>query len=129
MRLTKNFYKSEFESKDGSEMPENVFLNVQKLANQLQVLRDYLGLPISINSGYRSPSHNESIGGVSNSQHVLGKASDIVVKGLDTLEVYNKIEYLINKGDMLQGGLGLYNNFVHYDFGYKGKKRRWDNRS
>ena len=31
------------------------------------------------------------------------------------LEVYNAIEKLIDDGDMLQGGLGLYDSFVHYD--------------
>ena len=28
MQLTKNFNKSEFESKDGAEMPKHVFLNI-----------------------------------------------------------------------------------------------------
>ena len=125
MKLTKNFNKSEFESKDGSDMPNEVFYNIQKVSNQLQFLRDYLGRSIVVNSAYRSPEHNVAIGGVKNSQHVLGKASDIVVNGLSTIEVYNAIEELINKGDMLQGGLGLYNSFVHYDI--RGTKARWNN--
>ena len=125
MKLTKNFNKSEFESKDGSEMPNEVFYNIQKVANQLQFLRTHLGRSIKINSAYRSPEHNESIGGVKNSQHVLGKASDIVVAGLTTTEVYAVIEELIGKGDMLQGGLGLYNSFVHYDI--RGSRARWNN--
>ena len=125
MKLTKNFNKSEFESKDGSDMPNEVFYNIQKVSNQLQLLRDYLGRSIVVNSAYRSPEHNAAIGGVKNSQHVLGKASDIVVNGLSTIEVYNAIEELINKGDMLQGGLGLYNSFVHYDI--RGTKARWNN--
>ena len=125
MKLTKNFNKSEFESKDGSDMPNEVFYNIQKVSNQLQFLRDYLGRSIVVNSAYRSPEHNAAIGGVKNSQHVLGKASDIVVNGLSTIEVYNAIEELINKGDMLQGGLGLYNSFVHYDI--RGTKARWNN--
>lgn len=128
MRLTKNFYKSEFDSKDGSEMPKEVLYNIQKLAIQLQVLRDYLGKPIKINSGYRSPEHNKAIGGVSNSQHVLGKAADIVVKGVKPEQLSLIIERLIDNGDMLQGGIGIYNTFLHYDFGFKGKKRRWDYR-
>ena len=125
MKLTKNFNKSEFESKDGSDMPNEVFYNIQKVSNQLQFLRDYLGRSIVVNSAYRSPEHNAAIGGVKNSQHVLGKASDIVVNGLSTIEVYNAIEELISKGDMLQGGLGLYNSFVHYDI--RGTKARWNN--
>jgi uncharacterized protein YcbK (DUF882 family) len=124
MKLTNNFTKKEFDSKDGSEMPQDVFVNIQKLANQLQVLRDYLGKQISINSAYRSPSHNKSVGGAKNSQHLYGKASDITVKEMTPKQVYDAIEILISNGSMLQGGLGLYNTFVHYDF--RGNKSRWD---
>lgn len=124
MKLTKNFTKEEFDSKDSAVMPYPVYCNVQKLANQLQVLRDLVGKPISINSGYRSPSHNKKVGGASNSQHLSGKASDITIEGMTPKQVYDAIEKLISEGDMLQGGLGLYNTFVHYD--YRLKKARWD---
>ena len=36
MQLTNNFNKSEFDSGDGSEMPNDVLLNIQKLANQIE---------------------------------------------------------------------------------------------
>jgi hypothetical protein len=55
MKLTNNFSKSEFDSKDGAEMPDDVLENVKKLAGYLQILRDHLGKSIKINSGYRSP--------------------------------------------------------------------------
>ena len=126
-QLTYNFKKSEFDSKDGSAMPISVFNNIKILAKQLQVLRDYLGVPISINSGYRSPSHNKKVGGVKNSQHVLGTASDLSVKGKTPKEVYNAIEKLIKEGKMKEGGLGLYNTFVHYDI--RGVKSRWNNQT
>jgi uncharacterized protein YcbK (DUF882 family) len=100
-------------------------MNVQKLASQLQILRNNINKPITINSGYRSPEHNKAIGGVSNSQHILGKAADIKVKGISTRILAALIEDLINDGDMLQGGIGIYDTFVHYDVA-KGKKRRWD---
>ena len=132
--MTKNFSKSEFDSGCGAEMPLNVYYNMQKIANQLQILRNYLGKPITINSGYRSEEHNAKIGGahkivnekrVETSSHCMGRAADIVVKGLDPIGVYATIELLIEKGDMLQGGLGLYPNkgFVHYDI--RGEKARW----
>ena len=81
MRLTKNFTKREFKSKDGSKMPIEVLENVKELALNLQVLRDFLGEPLRINSAYRSEAHNKSVGGSSRSQHLLGKASDLRVKG------------------------------------------------
>lgn len=126
MRLTKNFHKSEFDSKDGADMPYDVFLNVHKLATQLQTLRNVLNKPIKINSGYRSPEHNFKVGGSLKSQHLLGKAADIVVIGLEPYQVAEVIEGLISNGDMLQGGIGIYNTFVHYDI--RKRRARWDYR-
>lgn len=126
MKLTKNFSKSEFDSKDGAEMPDNVLENVKVVAEQLQVLRDVLNIPIKINSAYRSPKHNKKIGGVKNSQHITGKAVDIVAKGITTNYLAFKINELILKGKMLEGGIGIYDTFVHYDV--RGTKVRWDNR-
>lgn len=126
MKLTEDFYLNEFACNDGSKTPLEVYYRLQKLAIQLQVLRKYLNAPITVNSGYRSPEYNKRIGGVSNSQHILGNASDITVKGYTPKNIYLSIEHLIKEGKMLQGGLGLYDNFVHYDIGYNGKKRRWN---
>ena len=122
--MTKNFSKEEFDCSDGSEMNIAIYHNMVKVANQLQILRNYIGKPITINSGYRSEEYNASIGGAKNSQHIMGRAADIVVKGMTPLAVHTTIELLIEKGDMLQGGLGLYDSFVHYDI--RGTKARWD---
>jgi len=124
MTITENFSKSEFDSKDGAEMPEDVYFNIVKLANQLQYVRNYLNKPIKINSGYRSPEHNKAIGGVENSQHLFGKAADVVISELPPKIVYQLLDDLMSKGEILQGGLGLYNTFVHYDISKT--KRRWD---
>lgn len=124
MKLTKNFNKKEFESKDGAKMPDNILVNVAKLACNLQRLRDAIGKPILINSGYRSPSHNAKVGGSPNSQHLLGKAADIRVIGMNTGELALEINKLITAGEMMQGGLGIYDTFVHYDI--RKKKARWD---
>jgi hypothetical protein len=47
----------------------------------LQPLRDYIGKPISLSSGYRCPVLNAKVGGVSTSQHMKGQAADINIKG------------------------------------------------
>tara|TARA_R100000951_G_scaffold66786_1_gene56415 strand:- start:593 stop:985 length:393 start_codon:yes stop_codon:yes gene_type:complete len=125
--MTKNFTKEEFDCNCDCgvcEMPINVYHNVVKVANQLQVLRDELKKPIHINSAYRSEEYNAKVGGVKTSQHLMGKAADISIKGLLPLEIYKTIERLIENGDMLQGGLGLYDTFVHYDI--RGERARWD---
>ena len=126
MRLTKNFTKREFKSRDGAPMPDDVLTNIKELASNLQVLRDFLGEPIRINSAYRSPEHNKAIGGVKNSQHILGRAADIKVKEIETKDLYLIIDSLILDGKMKDGGLGLYDTFVHYDV--RGSKARWDYR-
>ena len=132
--MTKNFSKEEFDCNDGSEMPINVYHNMVKVANQLQTLRDELKKPIHINSAYRSEDYNKQIGGahkidkkgnrIETSQHVFGRAADIAIKGMTPIEVSKVIERLISNGDMLQGGIGIYSSFVHYDI--RGERRRWD---
>ena len=123
MKLTKNFSKAEFDSKDGAEMPKEVLANVIKLAGYLQTLRDTLNKSIKINSGYRSPSHNKKIGGKPKSIHLTGLAADIVVSGMTSKEVFKEVEKLQNEGKLPQGGLSAYPTFLHVDF--RGKKARW----
>ena len=122
MKLTKNFSKHEFDSKDGAEMPLEVLQNIKKLAENLQVLRDELKTPITVNSGYRSPKHNAKIG-AKRSQHLLGNASDIVVEGHTPQEVAIVIEELIREGKMVQGCRKAYDTFTHYDI--RQTKARW----
>ena len=123
MKLTANFSLSEFECKCGCEMPDNVLENVKLLAENLQMLRMFIKQPIKVNSAYRCLSHNENIGSKSTSQHVLGKAADIVVKELKPNEVADIAEQLMNKGLFKMGGVGRYNTFTHVDI--RGKKARW----
>ena len=122
--LTDNFSKSEFDCNDGSEMPASVLINVELQANNLQVIRDFTGASITVNSGYRSPEYNKSIGGASKSQHLTGNASDIVIKGMKPKEVAELIEALIRIGAIEQGGIGIYKTFTHYD--RRGAKARWN---
>jgi len=123
MRLTENFWLSEFESKDGSDTPDNVLNNLIELAENLQIIRDHFNMPVTINSGYRSPSHNKAVGGAKYSQHLKGKAADIVIEGHSPSVVKDTIENLIDAGVLKQGGLAEYNTFVHYDV--RGHKARW----
>ena len=122
--MTKNFSIGEFNCKCGCIMPDEVLYNVVKLVNQLQTIRDVIKTPIQINSAYRCRKHNKAIGGSVSSQHILGKAADIVVRGYDpSLEIHPLIEELINEGHILQGGLGDYPTFTHYDI--RKTKARW----
>jgi len=122
--MTPHFKRKEFDCSDGTIVPSEYMDNLQTLCNNLEVLRDYLNSPISITgSGYRTESHNEKVGGAKNSQHLYAKAADINAKGYTPKELCEAIETLIGLGRMKQGGLGLYNTFVHYDI--RGTKARW----
>lgn len=135
MKLTNNFELKEFlqsrffgsyQDKVIQDFETNKDLllpNLQKLANNLQVLRNHINKPISINIAYR-PMWWEAMKGRSGmSQHTLGKAADIVVKGMTSKEVKEAIEHLISEGEILQGGLSAYPTFTHYDI--RKTKARW----
>jgi len=121
--LTKNFSLKEFACSNGVWVPANCIKNVTELAKNLQVLRYFLGVSIHINSGYRTPVYNKKIGGSENSQHVCAKAADIRTEKISSKCLHVIIECLIRTDQMKQGGLGLYDNFVHYDI--RGIKARW----
>jgi uncharacterized protein YcbK (DUF882 family) len=73
---------------------------------------------ISLNSGYRTPERNRTIEGAApNSQHIHGRAADIVLPGIALTRVADAAE--------IAGapGLGRYANFTHLDVGPPG--RRW----
>ncbi|MGJ1328480.1 YcbK family protein [Sphingobacterium multivorum] len=124
MQLTKNFKLEEFDCKDGTPVPKQFYSNVTKLAKNLQVLRDYLGVPVTVTgSGYRTPSHNKAVGGAPESKHMTAEAGDINAKGYTPNQLAAVIEKLIKEGKMDQGGLGIYPGFVHYDI--RGTKARW----
>ena len=123
MRLEKNFHLSEFRCKDGTPVPNEFLDNVKKLAENLQVLRDHIGKPIRVISGYRSPSYNKRIGGARRSQHMLATAADVKVTGMSPVEIKEIITLLIEEDKMDSGGVGLYKTFTHYDI--RGRNARW----
>lgn len=122
--MTNNFNLMEFASKDGADFPQSVVNNLYELAKNLEVIRDFYQKPIKINSGYRSPEHNTNIRGAKNSQHVKGKAADLVIEGVTPEELAKGIELLIKSGKLKEGGVGIYNSFTHYDI--RGTKARWN---
>lgn len=108
MKLSANFELNEFIHPGDIAPTDDVIDNLKLLAQRLQALRDFLGKPIHINSGYRSASHNAAVGGASNSYHLLGMAADIVVEGMTPHEVQCM---LVN----WSGGMGCYDTFTHVD--------------
>ena len=100
MRLSKNFTLFELTYSDTASklgfknLPtQEEIRNLGALAqNVLQPLRDTLGKPITITSGFRNKLLNQKVGGASNSQHLYGQAADIIVLGMEVEDLYNYIK-------------------------------------
>lgn len=71
--LTPHFRLSEFRCPHCGEVKITEAL---MLARRLEPVREDVG-PIIIDSGFRCPVHNQAVGGVSDSAHLLGLAADI----------------------------------------------------
>lgn len=82
IQVSKNFNLREFEDHSTGE----VMLDSELLA-KLQTLREKVGKPIRVTSGYRTREHNKAVGGSPNSQHLYGKAADIVIGGMTSAQI------------------------------------------
>ena len=90
----------------------------------LDPLREAYGAPIIVDSGYRCPKLNKSVGGSSTSQHKTGEAADIrTVK--DTPEENKKLYDLIKKlklpFDQLINEYGF--NWVHVSYSPRNRRQ------
>lgn len=114
--LAKNFRVKEFACQDGSDP---IFISPE-LVEVLQKIRTHFGMPVNINSGYRTAKHNNAVGGATYSQHLYGTAADITVTGVKPADVAAYAETLLPN----TGGIGIYSNFTHVDV--RAVKARWN---
>jgi len=86
--------------------------------------RKYKGRDIKlvVNSGYRCVKHNEEVGGNPNSFHLQGMAADVVPVGCTIKELVDQAESM---RVFSEGGIGIYDTFVHLDTRYNGPAR-WE---
>lgn len=84
-----------------------------ELIAALEALRALGPEPILVDDAYRCPEHNAEVGGVSASQHILGKAADIRIQGLNLQQMYDRAKSI---PAFAQGGIGVYQEgFIHVD--------------
>ena len=92
----------------------------------LQPLREAMGEPIKIGSGFRSAALNKAVGGVSNSQHMKGEAADLCIDGdkvkgkrwFDWIKAHCQFDQLIWE----KNTKGTY--WVHVSYRSDGQNRR-----
>ena len=101
------------------------------LALALQALRDDMGVPLTVSSGFRCLAYNRvpvSEGGPGSndeSQHPKGKAADIVIPAMWTPDrMFDHANRVIA---FKYGGIGVYDGFLHLDI--REVKARWDERT
>lgn len=85
MQLTDHFTLDEFELSQtaaraglDNHIPIEFMANVRQLAATLERIRNLLGRPITITSGYRSPAVNKRVGGAAKSAHLEARAADFI---------------------------------------------------
>jgi peptidoglycan hydrolase-like protein with peptidoglycan-binding domain len=118
--LSKNFTRDEFECQCGKCTAQMIDT---ELVDKLQRIRDVLGVPLKITSGYRCIPHNAAVKGSSGSKHRYGMAAD--------WRTANRSINPVALGILAQavgfGGIGIYwhsrGAFVHADT--RGTKATW----
>lgn len=103
-RLSENFKVKEFACQDGSD---KILIDLDMIPI-LQQIRN-VGGKVTINSAYRTISHNKAVGGATNSYHTKGRAFDIVSEYLSVDDICNLANTLGVKGII------RYPTFVHID--------------
>ena len=125
--ISKNFSYREFEHSDTAERRGIVNVitdfkvrdSVKALVLEvLQPLRDALGEPMEVNSGYRCPELNRLVGGTSTSQHLKGEAADIAS---DNPRALAQLAYDLG---LPYDQMIVYPTFVHFSHKLAGEQRR-----
>lgn len=86
----------------------------------LQPIRNALGKPMIISSGYRTKELNNLVGGALNSQHLTGCAVDFTVKGMTPKQIVSFIKDGPFEYDQI---INEHNRWVHISF-IAGKNRK-----
>ena len=90
------------------------------LLRRLELLRMFFNAPVKITCGCRCHERNEVVEGSPRSQHLLGKAADIVVDGYSPKLVADYLEDSYPDSC----GIGRYSSHTHFDV--RVAKARWE---
>ena len=125
MKITPHFDSIEFKCKDGTLYPTAWYPRLHRLCDALEVIRETVGKPIRIISGFRTRRYNATIkGAAKDSRHIQGDGADFSVEGFTSRQLAEVIEGLIREKKIPEGGLGIYgDSHVHYD--QRPYKARW----
>ena len=121
---SKNLSWAELACKDGTPYPEQWrTTRARELAAAFEAVRDAVGLPLVVLSGYRTSAHNRAIGGARASQHVEGRALDLLPpRGWTVTQLAAVVA-----GVPAVRGIGIYEagGFVHMDVRPSERRAVW----
>src|SRR5690606_11146330 len=86
----------------------------------LDPLREAIGRPVNVSSGFRNEAVNRLVGGSKTSQHRFGEAADINVPGMSVTEVIAKIKELKLPFDQVIDEFG---SWVHVSYGPRQRRQ------
>lgn len=89
---------------DNSPSPAIIAALRQTCVHLLEPIRAHFGRPVMVTSGYRSPALNRAIGGVPESQHCQGEATDIVIQGVDNPRIARWIMHHLSFDQLIMEG-------------------------
>lgn len=96
---------------------------IHLIEDLLDKVRERWGHPLRVNSGYRCSRLNKMVGGVPNSQHVLGEAADITAGNPDKNKMlYELIIEMMEKEGLLFDQSILEDNAKWIHISYKWKE-------
>jgi uncharacterized protein YcbK (DUF882 family) len=112
--ITENFWWHEARCNHCGGLPDNLE-SIIKTARFMEEVREYLGnQPMKVNSWYRCPEWNTTVGGASDSYHMKGQAVDFTIKTMTPRQVQAKLRKIWGASGIVKG-LGAYKGFTHVD--------------
>jgi len=78
VRVSENFLLSEYVNSTVQRGGTRAYIDAE-IAKHLQLIRSGLGRPLVVNSAFRTPEHNQAVGGATFSRHVYGDGVDVDV--------------------------------------------------
>jgi len=124
MRLSKNFTANELCVSSTAArlgrpivLEEQITSNLRALATEtLQPVRDLLGIPVIINSGYRPEWLNKRIGGSANSQHMQGFAADFRLSSSSDLSLIDACKQIVSSDITYDQLILEHNEWIHISY-------------